>query len=459
MIDTNSLTIKEAQEGLGAGLYSTQDLWATYSAEAKEKNSDVFAYLELFERENSPKEGALKGMPLALKDNILFEGHRASASSKILEGYVAPYSATAVTKCLDAGAVFLGRTNMDEFAMGSSTENSAFGATKNPHDLARIPGGSSGGSAAAVAMGGAIAALGSDTGGSIRQPASHCGLIGLKPTYGAVSRYGLIAMGSSLDQIGPIAKNVEDTELLFNIIKGVDPFDSTSREQEKFAPKKNLTIGVPYSFFENAADEDVVALFKEKMKALEDAGHTIKSIELPVLSDALAAYYIIMPAEASTNLARFDGIRYGLSKEGKDVREAYENTRKEGFGSEVKRRILIGTYVLSAGYHDEFYGAATRYRASLTNELTKVFADIDIVATPTVPSPAYTFGEKQDPLSVYLEDIFTVPANLSGIPALSVPMGTVTRTQSQLPVGIQFMAGHDNEAVLFSAGFAVENSF
>jgi aspartyl-tRNA(Asn)/glutamyl-tRNA(Gln) amidotransferase subunit A len=393
------------------------------------------------------------GVPIALKDNILRNGSHVTAGSKILEGYTATYDATVVTKLKDAGAVFLGRANCDEFAMGSSTEKSAWGTTKNPHDIQRVPGGSSGGSAAAVAMHGAVAALGSDTGGSIRQPAAFCGVVGLKPTYGSVSRNGLIAMGSSLDVIGPFTKTVADAEILFNTIRGHDLLDSTTVPdalQPVFQEKKSYTIGVPRVFVEKGLDPDVKENFEATLKKLEAQGHTLVDVELPTIGYSLATYYVLMPAEASTNLARFDGVRFGLHVSGQNRIDDYKKTRGAGFGPEVRRRILLGAYVLSAGYYDAYYSKAMQARKKITDEFKNVFTKVDVIATPTTPTPAFTFGAKSDPLSMYLEDIFTVPANIAGIPAISVPSGTTQRDGSTLPLGIQFMASHMNEQALFS---------
>jgi aspartyl-tRNA(Asn)/glutamyl-tRNA(Gln) amidotransferase subunit A len=362
---------------------------------------------------------------------------------------------------IDAGAVILGATNMDEFAMGSSSETCAWGPVKNPIDSTRVPGGSSGGSAAAVAMGGALGALGSDTGGSIRQPAALCGLVGLKPTYGTVSRHGLMAMASSLDQIGPFAKTVSDAEIVFNTIASDDPMDSTVvpvTERGEIHAKTQYRIGVPESFVRmDGVDVDVRERFDAAIQALKDAGHTIVPINIPTLPLALAIYYILMPAEVSSNLARFDGVRYGVRKEGERLFDTYMKTRGEGFGAEVRKRILLGTYVLSAGYYDAYYNKAVLARRKLTDEMKHVFGDVDLIATPTSPSPAFLFGEKSsDPLKMYLEDIFTVSANITGIPGISVPNGTVERDGVALPVGIQFMANHFHEAHLFGIGKEVE---
>ncbi|MEK7662101.1 MAG: amidase family protein, partial [Patescibacteria group bacterium] len=377
MLNLKELTIKNAGEALRRGDFSARELVEAYIKEIKVKNPSINAYLETFDDALSAADDAdsrlkkgdkspLLGIPFAVKDNILIRGKIASGASKILSNYRASYDATAIAKLKDAGAIFLGRTNMDEFAMGSSTENSAYGPTKNPIDLSRVPGGSSGGSAAAVAMDGALAALGSDTAGSIRQPAAFCGVVGLKTTYGAVSRSGLMAMGSSLDQIGPIAKTIDDAQIIFNAISGYDPLDSTSvPETMRTAPsKKPKVLGVPRVFIEREGiDKEVIANFKETLSALESVGYELRDIDLPRLPHSLAVYYIVMPAEVSTNLARFDGVRYGARKEGETLLNSYLKTRGEGFGREARRRIMLGTYVLSSGYYDAYYGKATAARA------------------------------------------------------------------------------------------------
>ena len=475
----NELTLVEAARALRVRECSVRELWDACEAAAKRKNGELNAYLELFDVDDMAIEIAQKridaakendsapmlcGIPLAIKDNILIEGHIASAASKMLENYRATYDATVVRKLKDAGALLLGRTNMDEFAMGSSTEHSAYGATKNPHDPERVPGGSSGGSAAAVAADLAIAALGSDTGGSIRQPASHTGIVGLKPTYGAVSRSGLIALGSSLDQIGPLTKSVEDARLLFEATRGRDPLDATTIPDGLYgavhAPE-HLRIGVPRHLVEtNGIDTSVIEVFNATLAKLVAAGHTFVDIELPTSPYALAMYYVIMPAEVSTNLARLDGIRYGLAERGATLLDDYVESRTAGFGPETRRRLLLGTFVLSSGYIDAYYRKARAAREALRRDYEQAFAKCDVVAFPTTVAPAFRFGEKSgDPLSMYLEDIFTVTANLTGMPAISVPMGTLARDGKHLPVGIHFTAPHQAEARLFAAGSEVEKLF
>lgn len=475
-MNPKTLTIKEAGELLRSKKTTVHDLVDAVLREAKARNAEINAYLEFFDDGidaavahaerlfAEEKAMPLTGIPIAIKDNMLYAGKISSSASKILANHRATYDGTVVAKLKSQGAIILGRTNMDEFAMGSSSETSAFGSVKNPIDPSRVPGGSSGGAAASVAMGGAIASLGSDTGGSIRQPAALCGLVGLKPTYGAVSRYGLMAMASSLDQIGPFAKTVEDAEIFYRAIAGYDPMDSTSvpdghPHRTPRAKKDKLTIGIPESFIAmDGIDEDVRAMFRSALKKLETAGYAVVPLDLPILKYALAVYYILMPAEVSANLARYDGMRYGFSADGKDLLDVYKRSRGEGFGREVRRRILLGTYVLSAGYYDAYYNKALAVRRALAGDLDRAFEGVDLIATPTAPSPAFRIGEKTaDPLKMYLEDIFTVPANITGIPGLSVPMGTVVRDKSALPVGLQFMAPMFGEDILFRAGKDFEN--
>lgn len=468
MIDIKTLTIKSAHEALKKGEFKVADLFDAYKLEAQKVNPEINAYLEFFDEsdaiQNAQKRydegtaGTLTGMPFAMKDNILIKGHIASASSKMLENYIATYDSTVTKRLREAGALFLGRTNMDEFAMGGSTENSAFGPTKNPYDTSRVPGGSSGGSAAAVAMNGSIAAMGTDTGGSIREPASFCGLVGFKPTYGAVSRHGLIAMGSSLDQVGPLTKTVTDAEIIFNTIRGKDGFDSTAID-DGFYPKKEWkgkkpTIGVPRAIINTkGVDADVIKNIDESIEKFKKLGYDVVDIELPNIGYSLAVYYVLMPAEVSSNLARFDGIKYGLSVPGKDLIDGYFKSRGAGFGKEVRRRIILGTYVLSAGYADAFYYKAQALRKLIADDFTKAWGKVDMILTPTAPSPAFKIGEKvNDPVSMYLADIFTVTANIVGVPGLALPSGFLVRDGKDLPAGIQLMAGLGQEHTLFSAG-------
>ncbi len=461
----NELTIAEAARALRAKECTVRELWDACVSESKKRNGELNAYLELFEADDVAIEAAQKridegdtsmlcGIPLAMKDNILIEGHIASASSKMLANYVATYDATITKKLKEAGALFLGRTNMDEFALGGSTENSAYGVTKNPHDLTRVAGGTSGGSATAVAAHMAIAGLGTDTGGSLRNPASYCGLIGLKPTYGAVSRSGLIAAVSSFDQAGPLTKTVADAKALFDVIRGKDLMDSTSIDTVAI-PEKVQRIGVLASLMKGIAGTPVEIQFNKTIDYLRSRGMEIVEVTIPSVSPALAAYYIINFAEVSTNMARFDGIRYGMAVRGKTLLEDYVQSRTEGFGQETKRRILLGTYVLSAGYIDAYYRKANSVRELLRAEYAKAFEAVDVIATPTMPTPAFTIGAKADPVSLYLEDVFTVMANLTGTPAISIPMESIVENGKELPAGIQFSAPHGGEERLFNIGALV----
>jgi aspartyl-tRNA(Asn)/glutamyl-tRNA(Gln) amidotransferase subunit A len=465
MIDLKNLTIRKTHEALVRGDYSAVELASAYLEQIKKTDGEIKAYLEVYsdvleqakkadELIKSGKATLLTGIPISVKDNILIKGRIASSASKILENYIATYDATVIEKLKKEGVVFIGRTNMDEFAMGGSTENSAYGPTKNPFDIERVPGGSSGGAAASVASNEALVALGSDTGGSIRQPASFCGLVGLKPTYGAVSRHGVMAMGSSLDQIGPFGKTVEDVEILFNVIKGQDKMDSTTipDKAEEVLEGKKMKIGVPRDFLNiGGIDESVVKSFEESLEKLKSLGHEIIDIELPNLKYSLAVYYVIVPAEVSSNMARFDGMRFGKRLSGKDGIEDYFLSRQAGLGKEVKRRIILGTYVLSSGYYDAYYNKANIVRELITNDYKKAFEKVDVIITPTTPGPAFKIGEKSgDPLKMYLEDIFTVPINLAGVPAISVPFGFKEVDDGKLPLGIQFIANHGGEETLFA---------
>ena len=462
MLDLSKLSIKSARLALGKKEFSARQLTESSLNVIKEKDNDIHAFLEVFDdaleqadnadkRIKNGEDLPLLGIPVAVKDNMLVKGRRATAGSKILEGFVSPYDSTTVSRLKSAGAIILGRTNMDEFAMGSSTESSAHGATRNPHDLTRVPGGSSGGSAAAVGGNLVLATLGSDTGGSIRQPASFCGVVGLKPTYGRVSRSGLIALASSLDQIGPFTKTVGDAETLYHILKGADPLDSTTTEEARRPQKKfSKVIGIPRGFIEAEGIEmSVKKNFEEVIEKFKSLGYKVKDIELPHIKYSLAVYYIIMPAEASSNLARFDGVKYGFHKDGSSGIEDYFKTRGAGFGKEARRRIILGTYVLSSGYYDEYYGSALKMKKLITDELTEAFKKVDLILTPTTPTPAFKLGEKtSDPLSMYLADIFTVPANIAGLPSISIPSGFL----GSLPLGIELTAGLDREDNLFVAG-------
>ena len=427
------------------------------STEARERAADLDARIARGEN-----VGPLAGVPIALKDNMCTRGIPTTCSSKILEGWKPPYNATVVDKLFAAGAVFVGKTNLDEFAMGSSTENSAFGPTRNPLDTSRVPGGSSGGSAAAVAAGFAAVSLGSDTGGSIRQPAALCGVVGVKPTYGLVSRYGLVAFASSLDQIGPFSHSVADAALLTEIIAGYDPMDSTSIPKPAPSLVSVLGRGVEgmrigrVADLPEGADADVLARLDAAFVALEKAGATIVDVKLPSLSYALTAYYLIAPAEASSNLARYDGVRYGNRVAANDMNTMYADTRAAGFGDEVKRRIMLGTYALSAGYYDAYYGKALKVRRLISDDFAAAYVNADVILTPTSPTVAFPFGAKtDDPLTMYLCDIFTIPTNLAGHPAMSVPFGT---GQANMPVGVQILAPTLGEEVMFKVAAVLESA-
>ena len=405
----------------------------------------------------------IDGVPIAVKDLLCTKGVRTTCGSRILEHFVPPYDATVIERLEAAGAVLLGKTNMDEFAMGSSTEHSAFFATRNPWDLARVPGGSSGGSGAAVAADLAAAALGSDTGGSIRQPAAFTGTVGLKPTYGRVSRYGLVAFASSLDQIGPFAKDVIDAALVLRVIAGRDPLDSTSADvpapdfvAELGRPIEGLRLGVPQEYFVEGMDPEVEASVREAIEVLKRLGGRAEPISLPTTDYALAAYYLIAPAEASSNLARYDGVKYGSRAAGaRDVIDMYSKTRAEGFGPEVKRRIMLGTYALSAGYHEAYYGKAQKVRTLVRRDFDAAFARVDVIVAPTTPNLPFKLGEKEDPLAMYLNDLFTIPVNLAGLPGLSVRCGF---SLAGLPIGLQFIGRPFDEATLLRAAHAYEQA-
>lgn len=461
------MTIKELRKKLLKKETSCVEVTKNYLEKIKKEDGKINAFLTVTENlalsqakesqkiiekrgENSPP---LCGVPFAIKDNILIEDIKCTAGSKILQNYIAPYDATVIKKLKERGAIFLGKTNMDEFAMGSSTENSAFFTTKNPNDLSRVPGGSSGGSAAAIAADLCLCALGSDTGGSIRQPASFCGIVGLKPTYGAVSRYGLMAMASSLDQIGPLTRTTEDTEIVFNEIKERDKMDSTTVKPEIRNSKleiRNLRIGIPEEYFVEGIEKGVKEEIENNIRRLEKEGAKIKNISLPHTEYALAVYYLIMPSEVSANMARYDGIKYGESEtSAKTLFEVYSKTRGKFLGKEVKRRIIIGTFALSAGYYDEYYNKARKVRMLIKEDFKKAFNKVDIILTPTSPTVAFKIGEKiNDPLKMYLSDIFTVAASLAGVPALSVNCG---KTEN-MPVGIQLIAPPFCEDRLFKVG-------
>lgn len=469
MMDISTLTIKKARELLDKKEISAKELTESCLKNIDDQNKELNVFLEVYDDTlkqaeeaqeiiNAGQAGKLTGIPLAIKDNILIKGKKASAASKILEKYTATYTATAAQKLINQNVIFLGRTNMDEFAMGGSTENSAFGVTKNPSDTDRVAGGSSGGSVAAVASQMALGALGSDTGGSVREPASFCGMVGLKPTYGSVSRYGLMAMGSSLDVIGPISKTVSDTEIIFNAIKGRDKMDSTSIDETVISPKipkdeSKIKIGVPF----HVLDQDGISIevrknFDESIEKMKSLGFEIEDIKLPNIDKSLAVYYIIMPAEVSSNMARYDGMRYGLSASGQDLLDVYKKTKADGLGDEVRRRIILGTYVLSSGYYDAYYGKAMSARKIIKAEFDEAFKQVDAIFTPTAPFQAWKMGEKKSPLENYLADIFTVTANIVGVPAISIPSGVTAVDGKKLPLGIQLMAPGMSEDILFKIG-------
>lgn len=427
--------------------------------ELKKKIDDkreIGAYVEqLSQKEISEYKS---GIPIAIKDNIQVDGWEVTSGSNILQGYIAPYNATVIENLLHSGLAPFGRTNMDEFAMGSSTENSFYGVTKNPHDFSRVPGGSSGGSAAAVAGGIAIAALGSDTGGSIRQPASFCGCVGMKPTYGKVSRYGLGAYSSSLDQIGPITQTVEDAAILYDIIAGHDFHDSTSanvahkKVSDSLNPDRKLTIAVIENYLDEASD-DVRAKMKDGIKALESAGHKIVYKNFINTKYDIATYYIIATAEASANLSRYDGVRYGNRADSDSLKDMYLKTRSEGFGEEVKRRILLGTFVLSSGYYDAYYIKAQKARHLIKQQYEDIFKEADLIFAPVAPTPAFEFGSKKDPLEMYLSDAYTISLNLAGLPGISVPLG---KNEQGLPIGGQLIARAYGEQELFDGALSLE---
>lgn len=468
------LTIHELQEKLKSGETSSEEITASVFRRIDEVEDRVRSYITLMRdsameqakasdlRIKKGEAGLLEGIPIALKDILCTKGVRTTCGSKILHNFVPPYDATVVRKLREAGAVFVGKTNMDEFAMGSSTETSHYGITRNPWDLERIPGGSSGGSASAVAADECIASLGSDTGGSIRQPAALCGVVGMKPTYGRVSRFGLIAFASSLDQIGPFTKDVEDCAVMLNAVCGYDPAESTSVPVEtpdyrRFIGKdiKGWKIGIPREYFIEGIDPEVSASFDRAAGVLRDLGAECVDISLPHTDYCVAVYYVIAPAEASSNLARYDGVRYGRrAGDARDLTEMYKKTRSEGFGAEVKRRIMIGTYALSSGYYDAYYKKASQVRTLIKRDFQEAFKKCDVIATPTSPGPAFKIGERMDdPLQMYLSDIFTISANLAGIPGISVPCGF---SKNGLPIGLQFLAGHFEEGKVLRVASAYE---
>jgi len=464
-----ALPIHELREKLRKKEISAKELTQIFLKRIEKYDEKISSYLTINEnalkeaeeadsRIAGGEEGELLGIPLALKDIFLTKGLRTTCASKILENFIPPYDSTVVEKLKKEGYVLLGKLNLDEFAMGSSTENSAFGPTHNPWNLERAPGGSSGGSSAAMAARLAAGTLGTDTGGSIRQPAAFCGVVGLKPTYGRVTRYGIIAFASSLDQVGPITSDVEDAAILLKVIAGKDPKDSTSVDREvpdypSLIKEKveGLKIGLPEEYFGDGVDEEVLKRIEDAIKVLEKLGVQFKKISLPHTEYAIATYYIVAPAEASSNLARYDGIRYGLRVKGKDLIDTYFETRSKGFGAEVKRRIMLGTYALSSGYYDAYYLKALKVRTIIRNDFLEAFKEVDAIITPTTPTPAFKLGEKiSDPLRMYLSDIFTVSVNLAGLPGISIPAGF---TQNGLPVGMQIIGRPFDEVTIMRIGY------
>jgi aspartyl-tRNA(Asn)/glutamyl-tRNA(Gln) amidotransferase subunit A len=476
-LDLNLLTVASTRTAIEQRQVTAASLAEGFYKKIEAEDKQVNAYLTL-SKDRALAQAAkidamadkgeplppLAGVPLAIKDVMATKGVRSTAGSKILENFIPPYDCTAVARLEAAGAVILGKLNCDEFAMGSSNENSAYGPVRNPRDLSRVPGGSSGGSAAAVAAGTAVATLGSDTGGSIRQPAAFCGVVGVMPTYGRVSRYGLIAFASSLDHIGPLTRSVSDAALILKTIAGSDPLDSTSADvpvpdytAEIGKPVSGLRIGVPTEYFAEGLDPEVKAAVENAIQQLAAAGCEVVPVSLPHTKYAIPTYYVIATAEASSNLARFDGVRYGhRSKESKTLSAMYRRSRDEGFGPEVKRRIMLGTYALSAGYYDAYYVKAQRVRTLLTRDFENAFQKVDAIVTPTTPTPAFKLGEKSDdPLAMYLADLYTVTADLVGIPGISVPCG---KSKGGLPIGCQVLTKHFDESTMFRIGHAVEHA-
>ena len=474
----HKLTLRELQDKVTQGEVSTREIVHAYYLRISQVEPKIKAYItqavdsaraqaEALDQKlkNWRRTMPLTGMPLAIKDNICTEGVLTTCASRMLGTFVPPYDATVIARLRGQGYLLLGKTNLDEFAMGSSTENSAFGPSRNPWNLGYVPGGSSGGSAAAVAADECVAALGSDTGGSIRQPAACCGVVGLKPTYGRVSRYGLVAFASSLDQIGPITKDVADAAVLLNVIAGHDPQDSTSADVSvpdytralKKKDVKKLKIGVPREYFAEGLDPEVEQAVRAALDQLNELGGEIIDVSLPMTSVAIATYYVIATAEVSSNLARYDGVKYGLrSKQAKDLLEMYMKTRQEGFGPEVKRRIMLGTYTLSAGYYEAYYGKAQAVRTLIRRDFDAAFQEVDLIVTPVMPTPAFKLGEKiEDPLQMYLSDIYTISVNLAGIPAISLPCGF---SKVGLPIGLQILGRPFQEETVLRAAYAYEQA-
>jgi aspartyl-tRNA(Asn)/glutamyl-tRNA(Gln) amidotransferase subunit A len=478
-IDLENLTIAHASRDLANGVYTAEELTRALFNHIETTDKTVQAYLSLYKdealaearasderRKAGTNLGPLDGIPMAIKDNILIEGRSATAASKILEHYIASYDATVISKLKAAGVVFLGKTNMDEFAMGSSTENSGFHVTHHPLDHDRVPGGSSGGSVAAVAANMALGALGTDTGGSVRQPAALCGVVSLKPTYGAVSRSGMMAMAASLNQVGPIAKTVEDTEMLFNTVRGRDTLDAMSTDESHGGDAQQLTIGIPEEYLGDGMSDEVRAGFTAARERFEKLGYAVKNISLPHTKYALACYYIIMPAEISTDLSRFDGIRYARRPEVQDAKrliDIYLKQRGVGFGPEVKRRIVLGTFVLSSGYYDAYYAKAQAVRKMLKQDFAEAFKEVDVILAPVTPTTACKIGEKtDDPLAMYLADIYTITMNLVGVPSLAMPIEPFMNhvySKEHLPVGFQLIGKWFYEPDLFALGKQYEAAY
>jgi aspartyl-tRNA(Asn)/glutamyl-tRNA(Gln) amidotransferase subunit A len=476
-VDLYKLTISEARRLLVKNEISAEDLVRSIYGRINAVEGKVRAFVTLREeaamqmahevqkkmKQEEQGNQSLLGIPLAIKDNICTKGTLTTCSSKMLSNFIPPYDSTVTSRLIEQGYVLIGKTNMDEFAMGSSTENSSFHVTRNPWDPERIPGGSSGGSAAAVAADECIAALGSDTGGSIRQPAGFCGVVGLKPTYGRVSRYGLVAFASSLDQIGTITKDVKDTALLMNVISGHDPLDSTSAPLPvpDFTAAlgreiKGIKLGVPKEYFIEGIEKEVEASVTDAIRKLEDMGAIPVEISLPHTDYAIAAYYILATSEASSNLARYDGVKYGFRAEGKDLMDMYRNTRAQGFGAEVKRRIMLGTYALSSGYYEAYYRKAQQVRTLIKQDFERAFQEVDAIVTPTSPTVAFKVGEKSaNPLQMYLSDIFTISVNLAGVPGISIPCGFA---RDDLPIGLQLIGKHFDEESLLKVAYAYEQA-
>lgn len=461
LLDRKEISVRDVVDSVYRRIDAVENRVGAFVTLTREKALEMAAGAQKAIDEN--RSLPLSGIPLAIKDNMCTKGIRTTCSSKILSNFIPPYESTVTSRFLEQGYILIGKTNMDEFAMGSSTENSGFHTTKNPWDIERIPGGSSGGSTTAVAADECIAALGSDTGGSIRQPAALCGVVGLKPTYGRVSRYGLVAFASSLDQIGPITKNVRDSAILMNVISGQDPCDSTSAPVKvpDFAGVlghdiKGLKIGIPKEYFIEGMDKTVDSSVRNAIKQLESLGAVPVEVSLPHTDYAVATYYLLATSEASSNLARYDGVKYGAREPGKDLPDMYMNTRAAGFGAEVKRRIMLGTYALSSGYYDAYYRKAQQARTLIKRDFEQAFNAVDIIATPTAPTAAFRVGEKaDDPLQMYLSDIFTISVNLAGVPAISVPCGF---TPDNLPIGLQFIGRHFDEETMLKAAYAYEQS-